>query len=86
MPGVGRHDPMVSAVICTRNRPDVVGQAVASVLASAYAPFDLTVIDQSTTDATACALQATVAVDSEDRGAVGDEPLAGRVRDRRHRR
>jgi glycosyltransferase involved in cell wall biosynthesis len=44
--------PAVSAVICTRNRPDKIGQAVASVLASDYARFDLTVIDQSTSDAT----------------------------------
>src|SRR5689334_4368079 len=44
--------PAVSAVICTRNRPDKIGQAVASVLASDYGRFDLTVIDQSTSDAT----------------------------------
>ena len=42
--------PFVSAVICTRNRPDKIGHAVASVLASGYPNFDLTVIDQSTTD------------------------------------
>jgi glycosyltransferase involved in cell wall biosynthesis len=42
----------VSAVICTRNRPDKIGHAVASVLASDYPAFELTVIDQSTTDAT----------------------------------
>jgi glycosyltransferase involved in cell wall biosynthesis len=42
----------ISAVICTRNRPDKIGHAVASVLANDYADFDLTVIDQSTTDAT----------------------------------
>jgi glycosyltransferase involved in cell wall biosynthesis len=46
------HSPAVSAVICTRNRPDKIGKAVASVLASNYGRFDLTVIDQSTTDAT----------------------------------
>jgi glycosyltransferase involved in cell wall biosynthesis len=45
--------PSVSAVICTRNRPDKIGTAVASVLANDYARFDLTVIDQSTTDETA---------------------------------
>jgi glycosyltransferase involved in cell wall biosynthesis len=49
--------PAVSAVICTRNRPDKIGRAVASVLASEYEPFDLTVIDQSTTDATARVLE-----------------------------
>jgi GT2 family glycosyltransferase len=37
----------VSAIICTRNRPDSIGQAVASVLANEYPNFDLTIIDQS---------------------------------------
>lgn len=37
----------VSAIICTRNRHDSVGQAVASVLANEYPNFDLTIIDQS---------------------------------------
>jgi glycosyltransferase involved in cell wall biosynthesis len=37
----------VSAVICTRNRPDLIGQAVASVLANGYPDFDLLVVDQS---------------------------------------
>ena len=38
----------VSAVICTRNRDDKIGTAVASVLANDYPSFDLTIIDQST--------------------------------------
>ena len=38
----------VSAVICTRNRPDLIGTAVASVLANTYPTFDLLVVDQST--------------------------------------
>jgi glycosyltransferase involved in cell wall biosynthesis len=38
----------VSAVICTRNRPDLIGTAVRSVLATEPAPFELLVIDQST--------------------------------------
>ena len=42
----------IAVVICTRNRPDKIGQAVASVLACDHADFGLTVIDQSTTDAT----------------------------------
>lgn len=42
----------LSVVICTRNRPDKIGAAVTSVLANDYPAFDLTVIDQSTTDAT----------------------------------
>src|SRR5215203_3769790 len=37
----------VSAVICTRNRPDLIGTAVASVLANTYPSFDLLVVDQS---------------------------------------
>jgi glycosyltransferase involved in cell wall biosynthesis len=44
--------PLVSAVICTRNRPDKIGRAVESVLANTYPNFDLTVIDQSTSDET----------------------------------
>jgi glycosyltransferase involved in cell wall biosynthesis len=40
--------PFVSAVICTRNRPDKIGNAVESVLANTYPSFDLTIIDQST--------------------------------------
>ncbi len=38
----------VSAVICTRNRPDLIGTAVQSVLANTYPSFDLLVVDQST--------------------------------------
>src|SRR5579859_5651843 len=38
----------LSVVICTRNRPDLIGNAVASVLANTYADFDLLVVDQST--------------------------------------
>jgi glycosyltransferase involved in cell wall biosynthesis len=37
----------VSAIICTRNRHDSVGQAVASVLANEYPNFNLTIVDQS---------------------------------------
>jgi glycosyltransferase involved in cell wall biosynthesis len=40
--------PFVSAVICTRNRPDKIGNAVESILANTHLNFDLTVIDQST--------------------------------------
>ena len=42
----------VSAIICTRNRPDKIGNAVETVLANTYPNFDLTVIDQSTNDET----------------------------------
>ncbi|HEX2034415.1 MAG TPA: glycosyltransferase family A protein [Chloroflexota bacterium] len=37
----------VSVVICTRNRPDLIGTAVASVLANTYPRFDVLVVDQS---------------------------------------
>jgi glycosyltransferase involved in cell wall biosynthesis len=42
----------VSAVICTRNRPDKIGNAIETVLANTYPNFDLTIIDQSTNDET----------------------------------
>ena len=44
--------PFVSAVICTRNRPDKIGRAADSVLANTYPNFDLTIIDQSTSNET----------------------------------
>jgi glycosyltransferase involved in cell wall biosynthesis len=46
----------VSAVICTRNRPDLIGGAVASLLANDHKSFELLVIDQSADDFTAQAL------------------------------
>jgi len=42
----------VSAVICTRNRPDLIGNAVSSVVANTYPHFDLLVVDQSDDDRT----------------------------------
>jgi glycosyltransferase involved in cell wall biosynthesis len=44
--------PYVSAVICTRNRPDKIGNAVESVLANTYPNFGLAIIDQSTNSET----------------------------------
>jgi glycosyltransferase involved in cell wall biosynthesis len=38
----------LSVVICTRNRPDLIGNAVTSVLANTFPDFDLLVVDQST--------------------------------------
>jgi glycosyltransferase involved in cell wall biosynthesis len=49
--------PFVSAVICTRNRADKIGNAVQSVLANTYPNFDLTIIDQSTNDDTEAAVR-----------------------------
>src|SRR6478609_4964056 len=42
----------LSVVICTRNRPDLIGNAVSSVLAQSYADYDVLVVDQSTDDRT----------------------------------
>jgi glycosyltransferase involved in cell wall biosynthesis len=53
----------VSVVIATRDRPEKIPHAVASVLANKHTSFDLTVVDQSTTDATGVALQALAGSD-----------------------
>jgi GT2 family glycosyltransferase len=42
----------VSVVICTRNRPDTVGQALESVAECEYPTFDVHVMDQSTDEET----------------------------------
>jgi len=44
--------PQVSVVMCTRDRPETVGQAIESVAACEGANFDLHVMDQSASDAT----------------------------------
>jgi glycosyltransferase involved in cell wall biosynthesis len=50
---VARVNDDVSVVMCTRDRPDTVGQALESVARCAYdGDFDVHVMDQSTTDAT----------------------------------
>src|SRR5258708_645433 len=59
--------PFVSAVICTRNRSDKIGNAVESVLANTYANFDLTIIDQSTNDETEAVLRRSGEHDSRIR-------------------
>jgi glycosyltransferase involved in cell wall biosynthesis len=53
----------VDVVICTRNRDANIGTAVRSVLANDYPSFRLTVIDQSTTDATGKVLEPIAAAD-----------------------
>jgi glycosyltransferase involved in cell wall biosynthesis len=52
----GHEAPHASIVICTRNRADKIATAVGSVLALDYPSFDLTVVDQSTSDDTSAAL------------------------------
>lgn len=47
----------VSAVMCTRNRPGSVANAVRAVLASDYPSFDMLVVDQSTDDDTGAQLR-----------------------------
>jgi glycosyltransferase involved in cell wall biosynthesis len=49
-----RTDPVmfVSIVMCTRNRPDLIGQAVESVLENDWPDFELVVVDQSTDERT----------------------------------
>src|SRR5690348_9123414 len=63
MPAAELIPPRMSVVICTRNRPDTILQAVASVLANNYPAFDLTVIDQSATAATEHILRPLVETD-----------------------
>jgi glycosyltransferase involved in cell wall biosynthesis len=50
--------------MCTRNRPDKIRQAVTSVLANDHPDFDLTIIDQSTTDETRVALADLIETDA----------------------
>lgn len=69
----------VSAIICTRNRPDSIRQAVASVLANDYPSFELTVIDQSTTDATEVAIHDLLEADARLRYVHSDEPGLSRA-------
>jgi glycosyltransferase involved in cell wall biosynthesis len=44
--------PKISVLICTRDRPDTVGQAIESVAACEYPSFDIHIMDQSTTEMT----------------------------------
>lgn len=66
-------NPHVSAVICTRNRDHQIERAVSSVLANDYPSFELTVIDQSTSDATERALDELIRTDSRLRYVHSDQ-------------
>jgi glycosyltransferase involved in cell wall biosynthesis len=54
-------DGKISVVICTRDRPDTIEQAVASVIACDYADFDVHIMDQSTDDRTRRIIEALAA-------------------------
>jgi glycosyltransferase involved in cell wall biosynthesis len=71
--------PHVSVVICTRNREDKIGTAVSSVLACEYPSFDLTIIDQSTTDATGVAVREVAQSDGRVDYVHTDEPGLSRA-------
>ena len=57
--------PILSVLICTRNRADKLKRAVDSVLANSFTDFELIVVDQSTDGRTAAAL-----------ATIDDEPTA----------
>jgi glycosyltransferase involved in cell wall biosynthesis len=69
----------VSVVICTRNRADKIGSAVASVLANDYPTFDLTIIDQSTNDGTEIAVAEFARDDARVQYVHSDEPGLSRA-------
>ena len=54
---MGAHSPpILSVLICTRNRADKLKRAVDSVLANSFTNYELIVVDQSTDGRTAAAL------------------------------
>jgi glycosyltransferase involved in cell wall biosynthesis len=71
--------PRISVVICTRNRSDKIGAAVESVLANDHPSFDLTIIDQSDTEATKEAILAVAAGDPRVSYYHVDEPGLSRA-------
>ena len=50
------NQPILSVLICTRNRADKLKRAVDSVLANSFTNYELIVVDQSTDGGTAAAL------------------------------
>lgn len=71
--------PTVSVVMCTRDRADTIGAAVASVLACGYPSFDLTVVDQSTANTAEEILRPLAASDSRLRYMRVTEPGLSRA-------
>src|SRR6516165_4363945 len=49
MPKNATRSEAISVIMCTRDRPDTVGQALESVARCDFEPFDVHVMDQSTT-------------------------------------
>jgi glycosyltransferase involved in cell wall biosynthesis len=49
--------PSLSVLVCTRNRPEKLRRAVASILANSFSDFELVVVDQSTDGKTAAELK-----------------------------
>ena len=66
-------------MLCTRNRADKIGQAVASILANDHPAFQLTVIDQSTTDETREVLEPMAAADGRVHYVHSSEPGLSRA-------
>jgi glycosyltransferase involved in cell wall biosynthesis len=52
----GTEPPLITALVCTRNRGDSITATLASILAGTHPHFELIVVDQSVTDETECAV------------------------------
>jgi glycosyltransferase involved in cell wall biosynthesis len=60
-PPRGETNEKISVIICTRDRPDTIEQAIASVVACDHPDFDIHVMDQSTDDQTRRIVEALAA-------------------------
>lgn len=67
--------PLVSVVMCTRNRADLIGQAIDSVLANTHQSLEFTIVDQSDNDETGEIVRARAGTDSRLRYV--HTPIAG---------
>lgn len=67
------HAPLVSVVIPAYNRADVIERAITSVLAQDYAPLELIVVDDGSTDATCQVVEAI----ADDRVRLVRQPNGG---------
>ncbi len=73
MADTGGVHPRFSVVIPVRDRADVVGRAVASVLAQTFAALEVVVVDDASTDHSVAAVRAV----SDGRVRIVDGPAAG---------